>query len=99
MIWFGVLICVNVQTSFMHPPFGFALFYLRGIAPASVRSSDIYWGAVPWVLLQLILVIVVIFWPESVTFWLDSGPAVDPSKIKIDLPRIEGPAPPPLDFK
>jgi tripartite ATP-independent transporter DctM subunit len=47
LIWFGVLICANIQTSFMHPPFGFALFYLRGIAPASVKSSDIYWGAVP----------------------------------------------------
>jgi tripartite ATP-independent transporter DctM subunit len=100
LIWFGVLICVNVQTSFMHPPFGFALFYLRGIAPASVRSSDIYWGAVPWVLLQLILVVIVIFWPESVTFWLDSGPTVDPSKIKIDIPSTETPAPPPPpDFK
>lgn len=100
LIWFGVLICVNVQTSFMHPPFGFALFYLRGIAPASVRSADIYWGAVPWVVLQLILVVVVIFWPESVTFWLESGPAVDPSKIKIDIPSMDTPPPPPPpDFK
>ena len=46
----------NMQTSFMHPPFGFALFYLRGIAPTEVKSSDIYWGAIPWVVLQLILV-------------------------------------------
>src|SRR6185369_1882686 len=53
LIWFGVLICVNMQTSFMHPPFGFALFYLRGIAPKGVKSSDIYWGALPWVGLQL----------------------------------------------
>src|SRR5499427_7077593 len=45
LIWFGVLVCANIQTSFMHPPFGFALFYLRGIAPPSVKSSDIYWGA------------------------------------------------------
>jgi TRAP-type mannitol/chloroaromatic compound transport system permease large subunit len=44
LIWFGVLICANIQTSFMHPPFGFALFYLRGIAPPSVKTSDIYWG-------------------------------------------------------
>jgi TRAP-type mannitol/chloroaromatic compound transport system permease large subunit len=56
LIWFGVLICVNMQTSFMHPPFGFALFYLRGIAPPSIKSSDIYMGAIPWVLLQLLLV-------------------------------------------
>eukprot|EP01035_Chromulina_nebulosa_P058133 gene58133-79615_t len=44
LIWFGVLLCVNMQTSFMHPPFGFALFYLRGIAPPVVKSRDIYWG-------------------------------------------------------
>ena len=56
LIWFGVLIGANMQTSFMHPPFGFALFYLRGIAPPSVSSSDIYLGAIPWVVLQLILV-------------------------------------------
>ena len=56
LIWFGVLLGANMQTSFMHPPFGFALFYLRGIAPPSVKTSDIYWGAIPWVVLQLILV-------------------------------------------
>src|SRR5918992_1633176 len=48
LVWFGVLLCVLLQTSFMHPPFGFALFYLRGITPPSVKSSDIYWGAIPW---------------------------------------------------
>lgn len=86
LIWFGVMLGANMQTSFMHPPFGFALFYLRGIAPKSVKSSDIYWGAIPWVGLQLILVAVLIFWPESVTYWLDDGPAVDPSNIQIELP-------------
>ena len=69
-----------MQTCFMHPPFGFALFYLRGIAPPSVKSSDIYWGAIPWVVLQLILVVIVIFWPGSVTYWLDKAAAVDPSQ-------------------
>jgi tripartite ATP-independent transporter DctM subunit len=90
LVWFGVLVCVNMQTSFMHPPFGFALFYLRGIAPPSVRTRDIYLGALPWVGLQLILVAIVIFWPESVTYWIDSGPKVDPSTIdiKIDLPTL-----------
>jgi TRAP-type mannitol/chloroaromatic compound transport system permease large subunit len=73
LVWFGVLLCVNMQTSFMHPPFGFALFYLRGIAPPSVKTSDIYLGALPWVGMQLILVAIVIFWPQSVTYWLDSG--------------------------
>ncbi len=67
LVWFGVLICANMQTSFMHPPFGYALFYLRGIAPPEIKTSDIYWGAVPWVCLQLILVLILIFWPESVT--------------------------------
>ena len=92
LIWFGVLICVNMQTSFMHPPFGFALFYLRGIAPPEVKSSDIYLGAIPWVGMQLILVAIVIFWPESVTYWLDKGPAVDLNtiEIKIDMPTLGG---------
>ena len=88
LIWFGVLICVNMQTSFMHPPFGFALFYLRGIAPPEIKSRDIYLGAIPWVIMQLILVAIVIFWPESVTSWLDNGPKVDPSTIQIDVPAI-----------
>ena len=63
LIWFGVMLCVNMQTSFMHPPFGFALFYLRGVAPKEVKSSDIYWGALPWVGLQLIMVALVIAFP------------------------------------
>ena len=86
LVWFGVLICVNVQTSFMHPPFGFALFYLRGIAPPEVKSSDIYWGAIPWLFLQLILVAIVIFWPESVTYWIHKGTGVDPSTVRIEVP-------------
>ena len=89
LIWFGVLVCANIQTSFMHPPFGFALFYLRGIAPASVKTSDIYWGAIPWVVLQVILVAIVILWPGSVTYWLDKPIIVDPSKIKIEVPQIQ----------
>jgi tripartite ATP-independent transporter DctM subunit len=91
LIWFGVLLGANIQTSFMHPPFGFALFYLRGIAPRdTVPSSDIYWGAIPWVVLQLMLVAIVIYWPGSVTYWIDSGPKMDPSKIEIRLPNFEG---------
>jgi hypothetical protein len=73
----------------MHPPFGFALFYLRGIAPKEVKTSDIYWGAIPWVALQLILVAVVIFWPGSVTYWLDKGPALDLKSIQIEAPQID----------
>jgi len=93
LVWFGVLICANIQTSFMHPPFGFALFYLRGIAPPSIKTSDIYWGAVPWLCLQLVLVGILIFWPESVTYWLDKGTGVDPSKIDIDVPMPQLPQP------
>jgi tripartite ATP-independent transporter DctM subunit len=96
LIWFGVLICANIQTSFMHPPFGFALFYLRAIAPSSVRTVDIYWGAVPWVILQVILVVILIFWPQSVTYWIGGGPKLDPSKVIIEIPQID--LPPPLDF-
>lgn len=91
LVWFGVLLCVNMQTSFMHPPFGFALFYLRGIAPKTVRSRDIYWGAIPWVALQLILVAIVIIWPESVTYWLDKGTGVDPNTVKIEIPNSDIP--------
>jgi len=89
LVWFGVMLCVNMQTSFMHPPFGFALFYLRGISdtlfkngalPKKVESSDIYMGAIPWVLMQLVLVAVVIFVPETVTAFLDKEKAVDMNK-------------------
>jgi TRAP-type mannitol/chloroaromatic compound transport system permease large subunit len=96
LVWFGVLICVNMQTSFMHPPFGFALFYLRGIAPREVRSADIYWGAIPWVILQLLLVAIVIFWPESVTYWLDKGTGVDPSTVRIEVPLPDTSEEPPM---
>ncbi|NBT82844.1 MAG: TRAP transporter large permease subunit [Betaproteobacteria bacterium] len=89
LIWFGVLLCVNMQTSFMHPPFGFALFYLRSIAPKEVKSSDIYWGAIPWVFLQLCLVAILIFWPGMVTYWLDKEKKVDLENIKIELPLNE----------
>jgi tripartite ATP-independent transporter DctM subunit len=94
LIWFGVMICVNVQTSFMHPPFGFALFYLRSVAPKEVRSGDIYWGSIPWVLLQLIMVIIVIAWPQSVTVFLDAPSTIDPTKIKIELQAPEESPPP-----
>ncbi|HYC15826.1 MAG TPA: TRAP transporter large permease subunit [Pseudolabrys sp.] len=96
LIWFGVLICANIQTSFMHPPFGFALFYLRGIAPKSIKTSDIYWGAVPWIGTMVILVAIVIFWPSSVTYWIERSTKVDPSKVKIE---IQMPEMPPLNFK
>jgi tripartite ATP-independent transporter DctM subunit len=76
LVWFGVMLCVNMQTSFMHPPFGFALFYLRGVAPKEVKSSDIYWGALPWVALQLFMVVLVMAFPAMVTTFLDKPAAV-----------------------
>ncbi len=66
LIWFGVLLGINMQTSFMHPPFGFALFYLRSVAPKSIRTSDIYWGAIPFVLIQLLMVTLVLIFPGLV---------------------------------
>ncbi len=66
LVWFGVLLGINMQTSFMHPPFGFALFYLRSVAPAEVKTSDIYWGAIPFVLIQIIMVILVLAFPGLV---------------------------------
>ena len=95
LVWFGVLLCVNMQTSFMHPPFGFALFYLRGIADTlfkekriekPILSKDIYLGSVPWVVMQLLLVAIVIFVPESVTAFLDKEEAIDLDKVQIETP-------------
>ena len=93
LIWFGVMICVNMQTSFMHPPFGFALFYLRGISdtlfknkvlPAKVASKDIYMGSIPFIVMQLILVGIVIAFPQTVTVFLDK-------KVEIDIDKVEVP--------
>ena len=94
LVWFGVLICVNMQTSFMHPPFGFSLFYLRGISdtlhkegklPRKVLSKDIYLGAVPWVVMQLILVAVVIFIPQTVTAFLDKEIVIDTDQVQLNF--------------
>jgi tripartite ATP-independent transporter DctM subunit len=89
LIWFGVLLGANLQTSFMHPPFGFALFYLRGIAPKEVKSSDIYWGALPWVALQLVLVAMIIFWPGMVTSWIDRSMPAAPAAIEAPAPDTD----------
>lgn len=67
LIWFGVLLGVNMQTSFMHPPFGFALFYLRSVAPKEVKTSDIYWGAIPFVVAQVVMVSLIIAFPNIVS--------------------------------
>ena len=68
-IWLGIMIAVNLQTSFLTPPFGFALFYLRGVAPPEVNTSDIYRGVFPFILIQLLLLACLAIWPNLVT-WL-----------------------------
>lgn len=98
LVWFGVLICANIQTSFMHPPFGFALFYLRGIAPKSIKTSEIYWGAIPWIFTMVILVAIVIVFPQTVTYFIDRGTMIDPSKVKIEIQMPDLP-PPTFDIK
>ena len=68
-IWLGVMIAINLQTSFLTPPFGFALFYLRGVAPASVETAAMYRGVIPFIFMQLVLMIMLAIWPQIST-WL-----------------------------
>jgi tripartite ATP-independent transporter DctM subunit len=84
MVWLTVLLAVNLQTSFMHPPFGIALYNLRSVAPSSVRTFQIYWGAVPFLLIQLLMVAILIMVPQIVT--RNSAKFVNPDSIRIDLP-------------
>jgi GntP family gluconate:H+ symporter len=106
LIWFGVLLGVNMQTSFMHPPFGFALFYLRSVAPAKeytdkltrkrmapVTTGQIYWGAVPFVLIQVVMIALVILFPQMVMVYKAGETNVDPTKIQIQLPPSESGSP------
>ncbi len=98
LIWFGVLLGVNMQTSFMHPPFGFALFYLRSVAPVKeytdritgkavepVSTMQIYWGAVPFVVIQVVMVALIIFFPGIVSSGLDKEEKVDLEKVQIQM--------------
>jgi len=106
LIWFGVLLGVNMQTSFMHPPFGFALFYLRSVAPAKdyldkitgkltarITTGQIYWGAVPFVIIQIIMVALVILFPQMVMVYKSGESTVDPSKVEFNIQQ-EDDAPP-----
>jgi tripartite ATP-independent transporter DctM subunit len=70
-LWFAIMIAVNLQTSFLTPPFGFALFYLRGVAPKSVLTTDIYKGAIPFVLIQILMLVILSIFPQLAT-WLPS---------------------------
>ncbi|HEX7382799.1 MAG TPA: TRAP transporter large permease subunit, partial [Burkholderiaceae bacterium] len=98
LVWFGVLLAVNMQTSFMHPPFGFALFYLRSVAPATdykdritgriiakMTTGQIYWGAVPFVLIQVVMVGLIIAFPNLVSGGLIKAKEFDTSKQRIEF--------------
>jgi len=101
LIWFGVILGVNMQTSFMHPPFGFALFYLRSVAArvpyidkitgltmAPVKTGHIYWGAVPFVFIQVAMIAIVISFPGLVMHY--KGPKIDPSTVNFSIPSMPG---------
>jgi len=94
LVWFGVLLAVNMQTSFMHPPFGFALFYLRSVAPhedytdkvtqkpiKKITIEQIYWGAVPFVIIQILMVALIIAFPGLVSSGLSKDPTIDADKV------------------
>lgn len=66
LTWFGVILAMNMQTSFMHPPFGFSLFYLKSVAPKEVSTKDIYYGAIPFLLLQIVMVVILISFPDII---------------------------------
>ena len=102
LIWFGVLLGVNMQTSFMHPPFGFALFYLRSVAPVKayldkttkkeiqpVTTMQIYWGAVPFVVIQIIMVAMIIAFPQIVSGGLDKTGPVDITNVQMEAAPAE----------
>lgn len=102
LIWFGVLLAVNMQTSFMHPPFGFALFFLRSVAPKEdyidkvtgqkvrhVSTGDIYRGSIPFIIIQLLMVILVLTFPGVVTHYKQGHTMVDPNTIHIEAPAVE----------
>jgi len=114
LVWFGVLLAVNMQTSFLTPPVGFSLFYLRSVAPAKsyvdrvsgkliagVSTMQIYRGAMPFVAIQVVMIALVIAFPEMVLSGIGKGTVVDPSTIRIEMPPLpgqDGPAPP-IQFK
>ena len=100
LVWLGVLLCVNMQTAFMHPPFGFALFYLRGIAPPEIKSRDIYLGSIPWIGLQLILVALIIAFPGIVDGFITEEVLLDDAAVsqQLDALPMPGLEPPALDL-
>ena len=108
LVWFGVVLAVNMQTSFMHPPFGFALFYLRSVAPheeyldrvtkkmtAPITTMQIYWGAVPFVIIQVIMIGLVIAFPQMVTGSKAAADASAAPSVQLEAPparEVQAPA-------
>ncbi|MGB3290482.1 MAG: TRAP transporter large permease subunit [Burkholderiaceae bacterium] len=103
LIWFGVLLAVNMQTSFMHPPFGFALFYLRSVAPkedyhdrvtgkliSKVTTGQIYWGSVPFICIQILMVAAVMAFPGMVTHYKHENTGIDPSTVQFGTTNAYG---------
>jgi TRAP-type mannitol/chloroaromatic compound transport system permease large subunit len=101
LIWFGIMLGVNMQTSFMHPPFGFALFYLRSVAAKEayvdrvtgkrmepVTTGQIYWGAVPFVVIQCIMVALVVLFPQMVMHYKSSATTIDPTAVQQKLDNL-----------
>ena len=84
LIWFGVLLAVNMQTSFLHPPFGFALFFLRSVASEKVKTASIYWGAVPFVIIQLVMVGLIIAFPGLVSYGDAGAKPVEQQELNLD---------------
>ncbi|WP_237908183.1 TRAP transporter large permease [Azospirillum brasilense] len=115
LVWFGIILAVNMQTSFMHPPFGFSLFFLRSVAPklpyidritkketAPVLTSQIYWGAVPFVVIQLVMVALVIAFPQMVMHYKSTATKLDDKQIEEQFKGLGGDLNddlPPLEFK
>ncbi|MFY8106421.1 MAG: TRAP transporter large permease [Elstera sp.] len=112
LVWFGVMLSMNLQTSFLTPPFGFALFYLRSVATnkeykdsvtgrriAPITTAQIYRGSIAFIILQAIMVLIVALWPELVLSNIQGAAKFDPSTIQIDVPQMDYGDPPPVEFK
>jgi tripartite ATP-independent transporter DctM subunit len=96
-VWFAVMIGINLQTSFLTPPFGFSLFYLRSVAPPQIKTADIYRGVIPFVIVQLVALLLVVFYPQLVTVFNDAKPARDTGNIEINIPADNTPDKPDAD--
>jgi TRAP-type mannitol/chloroaromatic compound transport system permease large subunit len=91
LIWFGVMIGMNLQTSFLTPPFGFALFYLRSVAPPAIATSDIYRGVVNFIIIQLFALVTILVWPQTVLWMTGDQKKGDPGNVNIEVQTFDQP--------